>query len=272
MAVTKERLQLMLQNDVVSASMFRVGRDSILDRPYLCLITLNPASVVTSDFEATQYMLDLPEEVIARVHPARYLDHIDHLQFAIDHEAFHCLDSYYHGGVPRTDREFGGEYHLFRRESAADAYAMALHIKERGEITPYARNLVLVRALWLFSDTPNRCTFETVRELLKFDPKSLAMRSTEELIELAVHIRDRTVGTYESYVAQRAAALRAAQGLGLAPESYGEPWGEVAGETSIQALVDFLTNRYEFYYGRLFNDSPIPLDAPPGAGGADAGK
>lgn len=260
--MSTERIRQLLQHDIISASTFRVGRKSRLDRPYICVFTLNPLTVVRDDREATRHMLEFDEDAMAKVHPSRYLNHMDQLEFAIDHEAYHCLDSYHYGGLPRSQDPMMSEYHSFRRESVADAYAMAMHIKARGTITPYARNLVHMRALWMFADTPNRCTFETVRELLRYAPSCLSSLSTQELMELAQQITDRTVGTYEAYLQQRAAALKAAHRLGYDPKLYGEHWQEMAQRHANPALVEFLVSRYRFYYGELFGDRPIPLEAP----------
>ncbi len=260
--VTLERLRRFLAADVVSATLFRVGQDSIVGRPNLCVITLNPEVFVASDYEATQYMLDVSDEVMQKVHPARYLDHFHHLEFSIDHEAYHCLDSYFYGGAPKTFKTFGGDYNLFRRETVADAYAMTIHIKTHGRITPYARNIVHARALWMFTDSPNRCTFETIREVLKHDPKVITATEVRQLIGLAVHIRNRTVGDYDAYLAQRTAALAAAIELGTKPEYYGTQWEAVAELESNPAVVAFLLNRYQYFYSQLFTDIELPLEAP----------
>jgi hypothetical protein len=240
----------------------QVGADSPLDRPNLCLITLNPQAFVADDYQATRYMLDVQEDVAKRIHPSRYLQHMEHLRFALDHEAFHCIDSFLHGGVRQTRQDLEAEYELFRRETVADAFAMARHIQRHHEITRYARNLTHVRALWMFSDSPNRCTFETVREILREDPERLAKMSTQELVELAVQVRDKSVRPYHGYLHQRAAALKAARILGLEPELYGSQWCECELMDVEPELVANLVNRYRYYFEQLFTDAPIELEAP----------
>jgi hypothetical protein len=266
MEASLERLRRMLKYDIVSATLFSVGQDSIFERPQLCVITLNPEAFVASDREATQYMLDVSDEVIEKIHPSRYLDHKDHLEFTLDHEAYHCLDSHYHGGVPMTQETLGGEYHLFRRESVADAYAMAKHIKSRRKVTAYARNMVHYRALWMFTDSPNRCTFETIREVLKYPPGTLVNMSDAELRELAVELRDKAVRPYDGYVRQRTAAVKAAKILGLDPVLYGDQWCDCEKMETEPELVAFLVNRYRYYYDQLFTNNVVPLEAPPLSG------
>lgn len=262
MELTLERLVVMLRTHIISATTFRLGDTTTSRRPYVCVITLNPARVVKNDIEATRYMLDITADTIKRVHPARFLDHEDHLGFAVDHEVFHCLESIYHGGAPMTDKELGGEYNLFSRESKADAFALAMHLRARGRVTAYARNITHVRALWLFSDSPNRCTFETLREILKLEPAKLTAMSPRDVMALAREVGERTIGSYEAYVERRVAALKAARILGLEPRLYGKIWPEVERQPSDTALVGFLVNRYRYYYDQLFTDSPVPLEAP----------
>ena len=263
MEVSLARLRRMLKYDIVSATQFRLGQDSIFERPQLCVITLNPDAFVASDRSATQYMLDVSDEVLEKIHPSRYLNHKDHLEFTLDHEAYHCLDSHYHGGAPMTHETLGGEYHLFRRESIADAYAMAKHIKSRRKVTTYARNMVHYRALWLFTDSPNRCTFETIREVLKYPPDTLVTMSDMELGKLAIELRDGAVRPYDGYVRQRSAALKAAKVLGLDPALYGDQWCDCEKMETDPGLVASLVNRYRYYYDQLFTNNVIPLEAPP---------
>ncbi len=262
MEATVERLRRLLRADVVSATMVRVGPDSPLDRPNLCLITLNPQTVIADDYQATRYMLDLQEAVAEQIHPSRYLQHMEHLRFVLDHEAFHCIDSFLHGGARPSREDLEAEYELFRRETVADAYAMARHIQHHQQVTRYARNLAHIRALWMFSDSPNRCTFETVREVLRLDPQRLQAMSTQDLADLAVEVRDETVRPYHGYLHQRAAALKAARILGLDPELYGSQWCECELMEVEPELVANLVNRYRYYFEQLFTAAPIELDAP----------
>ena len=262
MDVTLVRLRQLLRADVVSATLIQVGTDSPLDRANLCLIALNPKRFIADDYGATRYMLDVKDDIAERIHPTRYLQHMEHLRFALDHEAFHCIDSFLYGGAPMTEQDLEAEYEMFRRESAADAYAMARHIQRHGRITPYARNLTHMRALWLFSDSPNRCTFETIREVLRTDPNRIQAMSLPELIDFAVALRDQAVRPYDGYILQRAAALQAARALGLDPALYGDQWCECERMEVDPKLVAKLVNRYRYYYEQLFTNTTLELEAP----------
>lgn len=256
--VTLERLKHMLKADVVSSTLFRVGAESTIDRKNVCIITLNPDVFVSTDYQATRYMLDLSESEMKRVHPIRYLDHIHHLEFTMDHEVFHCLDSYLHGGAPLTSQALGGEFNVFRRESIADAYALMMHIRSHDENMHYANNIVHARALWFFSGSPNRCTFATIHEALSFDHDRIRKSADEEIIKLSVSIRDKTVGDYDAYVEHRAAAIRAAREIGKQVNLNSEQEKQLTATPVNKALIEQLINRYEQYYQMLFTDKGIP--------------
>ena len=84
-----------------------------------------------------------------------------------------------------------------------------------------------------------------------------------DLIRLATHIRDKTVSTYESYLVQRAAALAAAAELGVDITLFGDNWAVLREAEVSPALIQFLVNRYQYYFALLFNDNYVELEAPP---------
>lgn len=255
--VSLSRLARMLENDIVSASLYRVDKNSPLDRPNICLITLNPETFANNARDATHYMLDLTDEQMGFLHPVRLLDARQHWQFTIDHEAYHCIDSYLNGGSPMTKKWFGGEYHLFQRESAADAYALAMHLRRHGGTTEYARNITHIRALWLFTDSPNRCTFESMLNTFNTDIEELLAMSNDEILAYVRRVRDHAVGSYDFYIRQRASAYKAARRLGLNPKLYGEVWQRLEKVETDPREVEYRIDRYRYYYNRLFTDEQV---------------
>jgi hypothetical protein len=252
-----ERLAQMLEHDIVSAALFRVGQGSPVKRSTLCVVSLNPHTYIGDSVDAVSYMLDLSAELLAKVHPARLLDTYEHLRFTVDHEAFHCIESHLFGGARMTRLPLGGEYNLFLRESGADAFALGMHLRRAGVRTEYARNITHVRALWLFTESPNRCTYDSMRAMLNRPPERLASRSVREIVDLAVRVRDRWVGSYEFYVWQRSTAFKAAKQLGHAPALYGDAWKGIEQVPTEPAEVEYKIERYRYYFSQLFTDEPV---------------
>ena len=257
MAVSMHRINLMLRQDIVSATLFRSDKNSPLKGQPVCFITLNPEVYAENSPETTAHMVDLADELMAKIHPSRLLDPREHLRFTIDHEVYHCLDSFFTGGAPMTKKKFGGEYNLFRRESGADAYALAMHFRQPEAEPRYAENITLIRALWLFSGGPNRCTFESMLEIYRQPKKYFSTKTVPELVNLATGIRDTKAGSYDFYVAQRVAALGAAKALGYDASIYDGQWNELDLAKARPDQVNYRIKRYKYYYNRLFDDLPV---------------
>jgi len=260
--LTTERLRQMMVSKTASATLFRVGQNSTIAQANLCVITLHPDVIANDAYHATQHMLDLPEAEMHKVHPARYLQPLPHLEFVMDHEAFHCLDSYFNGGAPQTDTKDSGEFNLFRRESVADAYALLMHIRNYGDLNKYARNIIHIRALWFSTRGLHCCTFETIREVMNYDHNELKQQSTKALIELAIYLRNKTAGDYDAFLVQRNATLLAAQKLRKEFQGQDTKTGQPEEIAASAPLIDHLINRYKYYYQMLFNDDEIPFEAP----------
>lgn len=255
--VTMHRLKLMLHTSNVSATLFRVSEDSVLERKNLCLITLNPDDFATSGQVAVENLLNLPAETISKIHTARKLDNIDYLQFVLNHEMFHCVDTYLHGGQRMVGDNFSAEYDLVRRESVADAFAMAVHIKNHKGITSFARNFLHMRALWIYSNSPHHCTYETVIAVLNHEQELVKSKDYSMLAEFANRITNETAGNYSNFVSNHAAELGAAKSMGINIEKYGEGWTLLADYQKDKKLENYFANQFEYYYRMLFNDEQI---------------
>jgi hypothetical protein len=255
MDVTIKRLALMLENDIISSTLIRTDQESTGKQANLCFVTLNPEVVVANKTEATRYMLNYDDELISKVNSSRHLDTHDHLSFLLDHEFFHCLDSFLYGGVPMTHEMLGGEYNRFRRESAADAYALSMHLRKNGKITNFARNIIHIRALSMFNNSPSHHTFETLGETIRLDINRLKAMNIMEIISLSKNTMNKTVGSYPDYRNQQAAELVAARALGLEPILSKEALGELEKENIDTSRVQLLVEHYLYFYKQLFTDT-----------------
>jgi len=260
MEVTLARLVGMLRGNVISSTAFRLPPGSPVGRPNLCVITLNPERLVTDDRESTRDMLELDEEAMTGLHADRLLDHHAHLDFVIDHEAFHCLDSVLAGGTPLIRRSFDGLYHQFRRESLADTFALAMHLRTQGVVTDYARNITLARALCLRAGGPNHCTSSSLRSLLVQDAAALQTLPVRDILALAGRAVDATLPGYQDYVDEQAAALKAAGHLGLGP--YGPDWNVLAARAADPARIRQIEAAHHYYSAQLHSGGTIRFLAP----------
>jgi len=251
--VNLDRIARFLHGNVVSAATFRVGDGALAKRPYVCLVALNPRVFATDPVAATRQMVDISEEEFAQVHPGRLLDTGDHLSFAVDHEIFHCLESIYYGGMPLTGEKYGGEYHGFQRDSAADSFALAMHLRDHGSVTDYTENILLIRALWMVTECPDICALEPIRAIQSTPADILSDFEPMELVDYVIDLRDRMVSDYELFEEARPAMRGAAAALGLGPPDTDPASQSLATARAVQRRID----RYHFYFRQLFVDKPV---------------
>jgi len=262
MHVTLERVVHMLRTSTISATTFRLSAGNPFGRPYLCVVTMNPQDLVRDEFAATRAFLGASKETMRRVNPTRYLDHDSHLTFALDHEVFHCLDSIRYGGAPRSFDGLHAAYARLMRESAADVFALAMHLRTHERVTRYARNVTHIRALAPFMGDPDRGTFEALREILGIDSHELAGMRVQQIVEIAHTASARVVGTYDDFISCRAAAYHATRAMGLEPGVSTAVTKQLAQLPLDPAHVARLADRYRYFYAQLFTDADVTFYPP----------
>ena len=261
--VSIERLKYMVKNDEISSTLFRVNNKKIIPRGNLCIISLNPEIIGTDDIGSIRYMLDYSDKLINKIHPSKYIDAQNFIKYSVDHEIFHCLNSFLYGGAPMTHELMGGEYNQIIRESAADAFALSMHLKKKEKVTSFARNIVHIRALSIFNNAPEHNTFNTVSKVLKFDINQLKKMNVMEIISLSMRLASETVGTYHEFINQQALELRAEKDLSLENSRSKESLKELVNIIPEQSKVKRMVNNSRYYYKQLFTDTVIDLEAEP---------
>lgn len=258
MYVTIERIKFMLENDGFSSTLFRVGENSTLKYKNMCVVTLNPETL-SNNADALRYMLDYSDEQFKEIHPSRYLETIDFINFSIDHEAFHCLNSYLYGGSPITFETLGGEYNQLKRESAADAFALSMHIKKYRVHTNFSRNFLHFRSLSLVNDSLDHNTLRTVLKVMKIKNENLYKMNIEEIISLSKRIADETVGTYNDFKKQHALELKVLNKLGYENMLSKEQLEELERVAVDPLKVEQLLKQSLYFYQQLFSNTLINL-------------
>lgn len=250
------RVQIMLDERAASASLFRVGDSAQASQPYLCVLTLDAGMVAHSDAQATRHLLDLSEHTFGRVHPSNYLDDEAHLAFVVDHEVYHCLDAFYNGPVPMSTRTYAAPFAFFRNENGADAFGVAMHLREHGRATAYTGNLLRIRALALLSADPNHFTHAAIRRVLQRDPRRLRAMTPLEMVGIATQVRDAVAADYRQYVQFRIAAIKASRALGGTVDVSDQATRALASARDDPAVTNRLFYRALSSYRQLF----VPAD------------
>lgn len=213
--VTAQRVAFMLQHNEASSALFRPGKGSAVARPYVCVLTLDPAAVALDDRTATAHLLRFSPQELARIPPEYRLEHEAFLRFVVDHELFHCLDARYLGPIPRSDQTFWAQYMLYRNEHGADAFATAMHLREHGRSTPFVDNIVRIRALSLYNADPEHLTCAAIAAVADDYDAALRRTTPRDILALADGVRERLVPDYGGYLRFRAAACRVMEEIGV---------------------------------------------------------
>lgn len=213
--VTAQRVAFMLRNNDASSALFRPGRGSASTRPYLCVLTLDPAAVALDDRTATAHLLHFSAEELKRIPAAYRLGHETFLRFVVDHELFHCLDARFNGPIPTSDRTFWAQYMLYRNEHGADAFATAMHLRDHGRATPFVDNILRIRGLSLYNADPEHLTCAAISAVAQEDGGAMRTKEPRDIVALADLVRNRVAPDYNGYLRFRAAACRVMEEIGV---------------------------------------------------------
>jgi len=214
MIVSFERIIRMLRYQAPSAAMFKAD-DPLGWQEHVCVLTINPDEVASDSLQATRNLLSLPVEVIKRIPRDFQLLPEDYLQFVIDHEIYHCLKSMYVGPQQRSHKQFWAEYNQFTEEQGADAFALGMHIKTQGELSPFASNIRRIRGMSLYNADPDHLTCKALQQVLEVPVADIVGMSTNQIFELANQIKDSLTIDYPGYLQHLASAVQAMKEIGV---------------------------------------------------------
>lgn len=216
---TLNRIAVLLPIDAGSATLFKPGKDAVAQRKYVCVVTIHPWAMAKDERVATRHLLGLSDSDFEAIPSTQYLDYVSHLQFALDHEIYHCLDTLYNGPIRLSKREFWAGYHMLKNEAGADAFGSIMNIARHGSITPYVGTLKNIRGLALLNDDHIHYTYSVIDNVLQMDATTLAKKDVRERFRLASTVRDRAIGSYDDYIRYRTAAHYATRQLGREVEA-----------------------------------------------------
>jgi hypothetical protein len=214
MYVSVERIRIMLESQAPSASLFEVNTTQS-SQEYVCVLTINPDWVAADSIHATGHLLDFSQNVLQQVPQDMQLPPTDYLAFVIDHEVYHCLKSMYVGPQLMSYKELWGGYNHFLNEQGADAYALGMQIKTRGEVTLFAKNILRIRGMALYSADPDHLTCKALKQILNVPIGDITEMSANEVFDLANSIKDRHLTGYDAYIQYLASAVQAMNEIGM---------------------------------------------------------
>lgn len=252
---TLEKISMMLINGIPSSYLFRVGEMPAAIKKHVCVITLNPMKNVSSNQVATQSFIDLPGSIITSLPEEKYLDKKQHLDFIIDHEVFHCLDTFNFGGIPMSENTFSTQHTCFMRESQADMFAIAMHIKRQRKITPYVKNIIIIRGMTLLNGDCQHNSTDAIQLVTNSNIEQIISSSSVDLLSKVKNDYKNIAPDYDQFMIQLKASIEAMKKLGIKPieipglSSISE---EAPDNKQVKNLIDRTYYYYEQYTGKKY--------------------
>ena len=250
MIASANRVMLMLKSRTPSASLFKAD-DPLGWQEHVCVLTINPDEVAADSLRATRNLLDLPQDFIQEIADDLRLQPADYLEFVIDHEVYHCLYSMYVGPQKMSYKEFWAEYNNFHNEQGADAYAIGMHINTRLEVSSFARNILRIRGMSLYSADPDHLTCKALQQTFKVPIEDIAEMNVKEIFDMANRIKQRLTMSYDEYIQYLASSIQAMKELGVKDLISDEFRNRIKDVQSDPALVKELVTDTRRYFSEL---------------------
>ena len=178
------RIAVQLENRNGAATLFKTPNSQISNKPYTCLITLG-LPLHEGDLAATRFIFDLSDEAIKSLPESYHLDNQDFLAFSVDHEMFHCIDSYTNGFMfPKTRDPVISLLGRSHAELRAEIFAAMAHLSRQPNGKNFLLNLAIARTLNLLNADVEHYTSDVLNMMVEsskpnhtFDIKELARKS-----------------------------------------------------------------------------------------------
>jgi hypothetical protein len=208
MFASLERLALMLRHQVPSASLFEA--DDPLGWPQnICVLTIDPTAIASSHKQATRHLLGVSKQTSIPISDERLIRCDEYVEFVFHHEVYHCLSSLYLGPQSMSNKELWGEYNHYTDEQGANAFAMSMLMRSRGQQTERLDNFFHLRGMSLLSGDPDHWTCDTLQDVMDYPKDKLVSMSVREVFELANRFRRQRQLSYQDYLGYLAASIKA---------------------------------------------------------------
>ncbi len=214
------RIGVMVKEGLPSATLFKVGKGSFFEHPYLCVISLDTDSFRKDPGYATRFMTPAQGSENHVSHEQAMLDTEDFLKFTVDHEVFHCLDAYFNGPtIKKTDDVISNRYQQYLNEARADGFASHAFIKTSSEPKKFLKRFAAMRTLSLLDFDLQHFTGDVIMESLVGKPVSPS-QGIEQEVSLSRQMVAEIAPSANSYGVLLASTARLIGELGIDPEEF----------------------------------------------------
>jgi hypothetical protein len=151
------------------------------------------------------------------------------------------------GPQKMSHKKFAGEHNNFHNEQGADAYAIGMHISNRLEVSAFARNILRIRGMSLYSADPDHLTCKALQQIFKVPVVDIAEMNAKEIFEMANEIRERLAISYDEYIQYLASSIQAMKELGVEEMVSNDIRNRVRGvQSDSEQVKELVTNTYRY--------------------------
>ncbi len=204
LAAQRQRIEIMLQEGLPSATLFKTGHAAASDADHVCVLTLDPAQFTGEAGAATRLLSEGLEFTTAAI-----LNNEQFLRFTVDHEIFHCLDAYLNGPTrPRTDSFVSASYHDYLAEQRADLYAGLAHQAREHGGEAFLRTVAMYRVFAILDWDIEHYSAPVLFNVANIDPSFSLGLTLPRRVRFAMGLADHwlaSVQEYESFAVSAAA-------------------------------------------------------------------
>lgn len=220
MQVQLNRIGVMAMKGLPSATLFKVGKASVFEHPYLCVISLDTGPFRQDPHYATHFLTSDFDREHSVSSEKTLVENTDFLKFTVDHEVFHCLDAYFNGPtIKKTHDYIYSHYQNYVNEARADAFASQAFKHSSAEPDKFLKTFAALRTLSILDFDLHHFTGDVILRSM-IGRRVLPSQSLEQQVTASRELVDEIAPSANSYGVQMANSARLMGELGRDPGEF----------------------------------------------------
>ena len=247
------RIRRMLENGMGSATLFSTPDAVFTRKPFTCVLTWFDMPLEKDPLAASRFIYNLDEQMLRAMPESRRINNMDFLMFSIDHEVFHCIDSYVNGySFPSTSDNIEACCSRAKAELRADTFAALSHLSRHPDRKTFLINLGNARTLNLLNWDLEHYTGYMFSEVVAMDDMDPRV-DIKTLVHKAMHLAEQLAPFYRGHRQFLATVWAALQTLSTdkvnVPEEYADVQGEVVKIKDVELLCNRILESHSAVHG-----------------------
>ncbi len=194
------RIAMMIENNMPSATLFHTGENSNFLKQYVCVISLDKEFFAGDPQSAMRILVGNINIDVQKIQEKSVVNNIVFANFTLHHEVSHCLEAYLDGPtIRKTATELENNYELFRSEQRADFFAALVYRTMNSENIGLLEKLVNYRTLSLLDWDVPHFTAPTIKKAMDLREDLFYGYELYDLAEISLRLSDNYVLTPNAF-------------------------------------------------------------------------